>query len=862
MEENYNAGSIEEKWQKKWEEDCSFKVYEDKDKEKFYLLEMFPYPSGKLHMGHVRNYTIGDLVARYKKMQGFNVIHPMGWDAFGMPAENAARDNNTHPAKWTYANIDNMKKQLKRLGFSYDWDREVATCSPDYYRWEQWLFIQMYKKGMVYRKEANVNWCEECQTVLANEQVEDGLCWRCSSEVKQKKLNQWFFKITDYAQDLLDFCDKLDGWPEKVTTMQKNWIGRSEGAYIDFAVDGLDEVIKVFTTRPDTLFGSTFMCLAPEHPLVEKLSCKFGKEAEVKAFVEKVAKQERTAKAIETAEKEGIFTGGYCINPANGRKIPVYAANFALMEYGTGAVMSVPAHDQRDFEFASKYDLEKIVVIRPKDKDIEASDLTEAYTEPGVLKNSGEFDGTENEKAKSLIVAKLGEKNAAEKAITYRLRDWGISRQRYWGTPIPMIHCDKCGIVPVEDENLPVKLPEDANLLENGGSPLPALESFYSVKCPKCGEPAKRDTDTFDTFVESSWYFLRYCSPDYTEGMFSKEAADYWMPVDQYIGGVEHAVMHLLYSRYFTRVLNDLGLVSVREPFKNLLTQGMVCKEIMKCPEHGFLYPEEAVKQADGVVKCSKCDSVINIGRKEKMSKSKKNVVDPQSLINEYGADTTRLFSLFAAPPERDLEWTEEGVDGANRFLNRVWRLVARLEDAIKGKKAFTGNFDELEGASRNIYRKTNEAIEKAEKDIERFHFNTSIAFVMELVNVIYSEIDKKDEISGEVLMHAVETILLILSPMVPHFCQELWDITGHKTSLTDEVWPVCDKKALVQDEVTIVVQVNGKLRAKLNIAPGMDEEEVKNLALSSEGAVKHTEGKEIKKVIYVKNKIVNIVVK
>jgi leucyl-tRNA synthetase len=860
MEEIYNAENIEKKWQKYWEENNCFKVYEDKTKKKFYLLEMFPYPSGKLHMGHVRNYTIGDLTARYKKMKGFNVIHPMGWDAFGMPAENAARDNNTHPAKWTYANIDNMKKQLKRLGFSYDWSREVATCTPEYYRWEQWLFIQMYKKGMAYRKMASVNWCEKCQTVLANEQVEDGQCWRCSSEVSQKKLNQWFFKITDYAEDLLNYCDKLTGWPEKVTTMQKNWIGKSEGAYIDFDVEGMDEKIKVFTTRPDTLYGCTFMCLAPEHPLVEKFSSFSGNPDEVKKFQEKVSRQERTAKAIETAEKEGIFTGVYCINPANNRKVPVYAANFALMEYGTGAVMSVPAHDQRDFDFAKKYNLEIIPVITPKNEDLTEDSLEKAYSLPGILKNSEEFNGKNNEDAKKLIVEKLSLDKRAESAVTYRLRDWGISRQRYWGTPIPMIHCEKCGIVPVNEEDLPVKLPEEANILENGSSPLPVLESFYKVKCPKCGMDAKRDTDTMDTFVESSWYFLRYCSPDFDKGMFSKEAADYWMPVDQYIGGVEHAVMHLLYSRYFTRVLNDLGLVSVKEPFENLLTQGMVCKEIMKCPVHGYIYPEQAKKAEKGNLVCSICGSAIEVGRKEKMSKSKKNVVDPNFLIENYGADTTRLFSLFAAPPERDLEWTEEGVEGANRFLNRVWRLVAGLIGEIKGSSSFKGDFDKLSGGSRDIYRKTNETIEKAGYDIDRFHFNTAIAIVMELVNLIYSSLDKKEDLNNEVLMHAVESIILILSPMVPHFCQELWSLSGHDSILTEELWPQTDKKALVLDEVLVVVQINGKLRAKLNIAPDTDEEEVKKLAFENESVKKYTEGKTPKKVIYIKNKILNIV--
>ncbi|MDY0132561.1 MAG: leucine--tRNA ligase [Desulforegulaceae bacterium] len=861
MGQDYNPDYIEKKWQKYWEENNCFKVYEDKAKEKFYLLEMFPYPSGNLHMGHVRNYTIGDLTARYKKMKGFNVIHPMGWDAFGMPAENAARDNNTHPAKWTYANIENMKNQLKRLGFSYDWSREVTTCAPEYYRWEQWLFIQMYKKGLAYRKMASVNWCEQCQTVLANEQVEDGECWRCSSEVQEKKLNQWFFKITDYSEELLSYCDKLTGWPEKVTTMQKNWIGKSEGAYIDFEVEGIDENIKVFTTRPDTLFGCTFMCLAPEHPLVEKFASFSGKLDEINKFKSKVARQERTAKAIETAEKEGVFTGVYCINPINNRKIPVYTANFALMEYGTGAVMSVPAHDQRDFDFAKKYNLEIIPVITPKNEDLTLENLEKAYSLPGILKNSDEFNGKDNEEAKNLIVEKLGKENKAETAVTYRLRDWGISRQRYWGTPIPMIHCEKCGIVPVNEEELPVELPEDVNILENGNSPLPFLESFYKVKCPKCGINAKRDTDTMDTFVESSWYFLRYCSPDYEKAMFSKEAADYWMPVDQYIGGVEHAVMHLLYSRYFTRVLNDLGLVSSREPFKNLLTQGMVCKEIMRCPIDGYIYPENAVKSEKGGLKCTLCGSDVEVGRKEKMSKSKKNVVDPNSLIENYGADTTRLFSLFAAPPERDLEWTEEGVEGANRFLNRVWRLIIELLNEIKGYSSFKGDFNSLSGVSRDIYRKTNETIEKAGADIDRFHFNTSIAVVMELVNLIYSSIDKKDELNPEVLVHSLESVLLILSPMVPHFCQELWTLTGHDSILTEELWPEVDKKSLVLDEVLVVVQINGKLRAKLNVSPDTDEEEVKKLAFEDPGVKRHTEGKSLKKVIYIKNKLLSIVV-
>jgi len=619
-------------------------------REKYYLLEMFPYPSGKIHMGHVRNYTIGDVIARYKSMKGFNVLHPMGWDAFGMPAENAAIANNIQPAAWTYENIRAMKHQLKQLGFSYDWDREIATCTPDYYRWEQWLFIQMFKKGMAYRKESYVNWCDPCNTVLANEQVENGACWRCGKPVRQKKLSQWFFKITDFAQDLLDHCDQLPGWPDKVTTMQKNWIGKSTGAEIDFAVEGSDQVIKVYTTRHDTVLGATFMCLAPEHPMVESLSKNTPQEEAITEFQERMSKENRSSQTIEDYEKEGVFTGSYCINPLTNRKMPVYAANFALMEYGTGAVMSVPAHDQRDFEFAKKYDLDIIVVIKPDDQDIADIAVSEAYTGPGIMVNSIQFDGITNKDAQEKIADFLEKNNLGKRSINYRLRDWGISRQRFWGTPVPMVHCDHCGIVPVAEEDLPVVLPENVDLLKGGGSPLTRLESFINTTCPECGKPAKRETDTMDTFVESSWYFERYCSPHCDTAMFDKAAVDYWMPVDQYIGGVEHAVLHLLYSRYFTRVLHDLQMVNYKEPFTRLLTQGMVCKETLSCPEHGFLFPEEAKVDGDTYF-CTKCNSKVSVGRVEKMSKSKKNVIDPNTLLEKYGADTVRLFCLFAAPP-------------------------------------------------------------------------------------------------------------------------------------------------------------------------------------------------------------------
>ncbi|MBW1840578.1 MAG: leucine--tRNA ligase, partial [Deltaproteobacteria bacterium] len=629
MDERYDPKKIESKWQACWEASKIFKVEEDPGKEKYYLLEMFPYPSGNIHMGHVRNYTIGDVVARYKRMRGFNVLHPMGWDAFGMPAENAAIANNSHPAVWTYNNIDSMRSQLKRIGFSYDWDRELATCSPEYYRWEQWLFLKMYEKGMAYRKQSYVNWCEPCQTVLANEQVEAGMCWRCGKRVRQKELWQWFFRITDYADDLLLYCDKLPGWPEKVITMQKNWIGKSFGAEIRFPIENTEDHIPVFTTRQDTVFGATFMCLAPEHPLVFQFSKNTPHASRVEAFVERISLQDRSAKAVESYEKEGIFTGAYCINPLSGNRIPVYTANFALMEYGTGAVMSVPAHDQRDFDFAKKYGLDIIVVVKSYDEDLNSATMRHAYTGDGIMINSGQFDGMDNNRAKEEIVSYLEKENLGKKTVSFRLKDWGISRQRYWGAPIPMIHCPSCGTVPVLESDLPIVLPEDADILESGQSPLPSLDYFAKTKCPECKrEDARRETDTMDTFVESSWYFERYCSPKWDRGMFDKKAVDYWMPVDQYIGGVEHAILHLLYSRFFTRVLNDFGLVQYKEPFTRLLTQGMVCKETLSCPQHDFILPEAADEGKDGRF-CKKCGQPVTEGRVEKMKKKKKNVIEP-----------------------------------------------------------------------------------------------------------------------------------------------------------------------------------------------------------------------------------------
>ncbi|PID73703.1 MAG: leucine--tRNA ligase [Desulfobacterales bacterium] len=868
MAPRYNPRTIEPRWQRIWEDSGLFTVTEDEGKEKYYLLEMFPYPSGKIHIGHVRNYTIGDVVARYKRMKGFNVLHPMGWDAFGMPAENAAIANKIHPATWTYENIAAMRDQLRRMGFSYDWGRELATCTPEYYRWEQWLFLKMVEKGLAYRKESFVNWCDTCLTVLANEQVEQGLCWRCGEAVRQKKLWQWFFRITEYAEDLLACCEKLPGWPEKVTLMQKNWIGRSEGAKITFSVDGHDAKITVFTTRPDTLFGATFMCLAPEHPLVAELSAGTDQEAAVAEFVERILRQDRSVKALEKYDKEGVFMGAYCVNPASGMKMPVYTANFALMEYGTGAVMSVPAHDQRDFDFARKYNLPVVVVIQPAEMDkggdgLDGAAMSEAWTGPGRLVHSGEFDGMDNETAKTAIVEKLAAANLASPTVSYRLRDWGISRQRYWGAPIPMIHCESCGIVPVPEADLPIVLPEDADLLEGGRSPLSGLPEFMKTRCPECGrEDARRETDTMDTFVESSWYFARYACPGFDRAMFDRKAVDYWMPVDQYIGGVEHAILHLLYSRFFTRVLQDLDLISCREPFRRLLTQGMVCKETTRCPEHGFLFPAEVDWTAEKPV-CGECGLPVAVGRVEKMSKSKKNVIDPKTLMDEYGADTTRLFCLFAAPPERDLEWSEQGVEGSFRFLNRVWRLTSGWLGKIRDAAPFDGDMEELSSELKSLFRKTHETIRKVSRDIEdRFHFNTAISAVMELVNLMHAlDADTDDPAAPPVMRLAVENTVLLLSPMVPHFAEEIWSALGKAESVLLAPWPAYREDALVRDEITLVLQVNGRLRNRLTVSADIDDDRLKELALADERVARFIDGKPVRKVIVVRKKLVNIVV-
>ncbi len=863
MQKEYNPEFVELKWHKIWDEKQLLRVKEEPEKEKYYLLEMFPYPSGNIHMGHVRNYTIGDVVARYKRMRGYNVLHPMGWDAFGMPAENAAIAHQVHPARWTYQNIGAMRSQLKRLGFSYDWDRELATCEPEYYRWEQWLFVKMFERGMVYRKKSSVNWCETCQTVLANEQVEAGLCWRCGEEVSQRDLDQWFFRITDFADDLLAYCDRLPAWPDKVVTMQKNWIGKSVGAEIHFPLENSDGYIPVFTTRQDTVFGATFMVMAPEHPMVATLAAGTDQEEKVRTFVERMRRQDKAKRTSDDYEKEGVFVGAYCVNPFTKRQMPIYTANFALMEYGTGAVMAVPAHDQRDFEFARKYGLDIIVVIQPKGETLVPETMTEAYVGEGVLVRSGHFDGLENITALGDIADYLEEKGLGKRAVNFRLRDWGISRQRYWGTPIPIIYCDKCGVVPVAEKDLPVILPEEAEMLEGGESPLLMLEDFVNTACPKCGNPdARRETDTMDTFVESSWYFERYCSPQHSDGMFDQKAVGYWMPVDQYIGGIEHAILHLLYSRYFTRILKDFGLVDYKEPFTRLLTQGMVCKETIKCPEHGFLYPEEVIIKEDRQT-CEHCGGQVEVGRIEKMSKSKKNVVDPNALIERYGADTLRLFCLFAAPPERDLDWSDQGVEGAYRFLNRVWRLVAELLDQVKDAQVFDGG-KELVGDLRALHRKTHQTIKRVTNDIEtRFHFNTAISAVMELVNSIQALKEKalSDPAGPAVLRSALETVVVLLSPIVPHLADELWETLGHSGSVLEIAWPAYMEDAIEEDRILIVVQINGKVRSRFYIAADADEKTMKETALADDRVVARIAGRPVKKVIVVQKKLVNIVV-
>ena len=822
MQDKYNFSEIEKKWQKRWADSNAFKVVEDPDKEKYYVLEMFPYPSGKLHMGHVRNYSIGDVIARFKKMNGYNVLHPMGYDAFGLPAENAAIKNNVAPAEWTWGNIAEMNRQLRELGLSYDWDREVATAHPAYYKWMQWIFIQFYKKGLAYKKESSVNWCPSCQTVLANEQVVEGCCERCGSPVGKKNLSQWYFKITDYAEKLLDNLDTLEGWPAKVKTMQRNWIGKSHGAEVTFRIKDRDETLTVFTTRVDTIYGTTFMVLAPEYPTVLEMVEGTGYEAAVREYIDRCARMNEIERTSTVNEKTGVFIGKYAINPFSGAEMPIYIADYVLMGYGTGAVMGVPAHDQRDFDFAKKFGIDIIPVIDVHDPDINLDDLQEACAAEGTLINSAEFSGMDNKEAIRKIAEVAEERGIGRKTINYRLRDWLISRQRYWGTPIPMIRCDRCGWVPEKEENLPVMLPADVTFTGKGESPIVTSRTFVDTVCPVCGRPAKREVDTMDTFLDSSWYFLRYCDARNDEEVFSREKADYWMNVDQYIGGVEHAIMHLMYARFFQMALHDLGLVRDEEPFRNLLTQGMVIK--------------------DGA----------------KMSKSLGNVVSPAEIIEKYGADTARMFILFAAPPERELDWSDKGVEGSYRFLNRIWRLVAEFVE--KGNHV-PGEYEIRNDADKKLAYTLNYTVKKVTEDVrDRFNFNTAISSVMELVNEMYKY--KEGEINDALYSTAIETMVTILSPFVPHITEELWENLGHEGFVYEQPWPAYDESALVRDEVEIVVQINGKNKEKMNMPGEISRDEMLEIAGNNDIVRGLIGEKNVVKMIAVPGRLINIVVK
>ncbi len=815
MEENYNPLAIEQSAQAQWEETGVFNVTEDTEKEKYYCLSMFPYPSGKLHMGHVRNYTIGDVISRYQRMLGKNVMQPMGWDAFGLPAENAAMQNNVHPADWTYSNIDYMRDQLKQLGFGYDWSRELATCDPDYYKWEQWFFLKLLEKDLVYKKTSPVNWCPNDQTVLANEQVIDGCCWRCDTKVEKKEISQWFLKITAYAEELLESLESLDGWPERVKTMQANWIGRSEGVEMDFSVAG-DEPIRIYTTRPDTLMGVTYLAVAAEHPLAIKAS--EGND-QIKTFLDECRVMETSEAAMETMEKRGVDSGVKAIHPISGEEVSVWIANFVLMGYGTGAVMSVPAHDQRDYEFAKKYDIPIRQVIF-SEGDEEDSTSEQAFTNKGVLKNSAEFDGLSSADAFDAIANKLEGDKKGERKTNYRLRDWGVSRQRYWGAPVPIIYCDDCGTVPVPENELPVVLPKDV-VLDGSQSPLAAHPEFPFTDCPKCGKAAKRETDTFDTFMESSWYFARYAGKS-NESMLA-ENANYWLPVDHYIGGIEHAILHLLYARFYTKLLRDEGLVSCDEPFKRLLTQGMVLK--------------------DGA----------------KMSKSKGNTVDPQGLIKQYGADTVRMFVMFAAPPEQSLEWSDSGVEGAYRFLKRLWKQVfLHVENA---QTIPVLNKADLTDEQKSIRRQLHLVLKKANDDYgRRYTFNTVIASNMELINTLSKYSD--NSANGQAIKQEVlKTILLMLSPIIPHVCKQLWHDLGHENDIVIAPWPKVDESALEQDSIKMMLQVNGKLRGEIVVSVSTHKEEIEKMALADENVMRFVEDKAIKKIIVVPKRLVNIVV-
>lgn len=825
MKEKYNFTEIEKKWQDVWEKEDAFKTVEDYDKEKYYVLEMFPYPSGKLHMGHVRNYSIGDVIARFKRLKGYNVLHPMGWDSFGLPAENAAIKNDIHPAIWTDSNIAEMHRQLQGLGFSYDWDREVATCKEEYYKWMQWIFIQFYNKGLAYKKDNPVNWCPSCQTVLANEQVVDGCCERCHTPVTKKRLSQWYLKITDYADRLLKDLDKMPGWPEKVKLMQKNWIGRSTGAEVTFEIENFSKKLQIYTTRPDTLFGVTYMVLAPEHPFVPELTNGTKYEAAVKAYQEECQHKSEIERTSLTKEKTGVFTGCYGINPVNGKKVPIFISDYVMMDYGTGAIMAVPAHDQRDFEFAKKFDLDIIPVVDTQNPEIDINNLTEAFVAEGTMINSGKYTGMNNKEAIEEITKDLEADGLGKAQVNYKLRDWLISRQRYWGCPIPMVYCEECGWVPEKEENLPVKLPTDVEFTGKGDSPLKTSKTFGETTCPCCGKKAVREFDTMDTFVDSSWYFLRYCDAHNSEKPFDKKKADYWMNVDQYIGGVEHAILHLLYARFFQMVMHDLGLVDAEEPFDNLLTQGMVIK--------------------DGA----------------KMSKSLGNIVSPEEIQAKYGADTARLFILFAAPPEKELDWSDAGVEGSYRFLNRVYRLVQEYVNEIRGDFRGSETITIQSAEDKALNFQLNATVKKVTEDAGgRFSFNTAISSIMELVNALYKY--KQGEVNVPLMNDAIEKLILILNPFVPHITEELWNDLGHEDRVYQQNWPEFDPAALELETVEIIVQVNGKLKDKMAFEKNAEKSAIEEAALASERVQDAIAGKSVVKTIVVPNKLINFVVK
>lgn len=825
MKEKYNFTEIEKKWQDVWEKEDAFKTVEDYDKEKYYVLEMFPYPSGKLHMGHVRNYSIGDVIARFKRLKGYNVLHPMGWDSFGLPAENAAIKNDIHPAIWTDSNIAEMHRQLQGLGFSYDWDREVATCKEEYYKWMQWIFIQFYNKGLAYKKDNPVNWCPSCQTVLANEQVVDGCCERCHTPVTKKRLSQWYLKITDYADRLLKDLDKMPGWPEKVKLMQKNWIGRSTGAEVTFEIENFSKKLQIYTTRPDTLFGVTYMVLAPEHPFVPELTNGTEYEAAVKAYQEECQHKSEIERTSLTKEKTGVFTGCYGINPVNGKKVPIFISDYVMMDYGTGAIMAVPAHDQRDFEFAKKFDLDIVPVVDSQNPEIDINNLTEAFVAEGTMINSGKYTGMNNKEAIEEITKDLEADGLGKAQVNYKLRDWLISRQRYWGCPIPMVYCEECGWVPEKEENLPVKLPTDVEFTGKGDSPLKTSKTFGETTCPCCGKKAIREFDTMDTFVDSSWYFLRYCDAHNSEKPFDKKKADYWMNVDQYIGGVEHAILHLLYARFFQMVMHDLGLVDAEEPFDNLLTQGMVIK--------------------DGA----------------KMSKSLGNIVSPEEIQAKYGADTARLFILFAAPPEKELDWSDAGVEGSYRFLNRVYRLVQEYVNEIRGDFRGSETITIQSAEDKALNFQLNATVKKVTEDAGgRFSFNTAISSIMELVNALYKY--KQGEVNVPLMNDAIEKLILILNPFVPHITEELWNDLGHEDRVYQQNWPEFDPAALELENVEIIVQVNGKLKDKMAFEKNAEKSAIEEAALASERVQDAIAGKSVVKTIVVPNKLINFVVK